>query len=83
MLSAFETCAVGQNLHLQLTQPDIPVNNPVAHEAVERALEAGGPILLKAKMPHPRKAITAEQSVQQVLWLATRYRHGKAHQRQA
>ena len=84
-LRAERACRIGccANSYLHFSYPDITAHRPVAHKAVQRTLKTGGLIFLKAEMPHPRKAITAEQSVQQVLWLATRYRHGKAHQRQA
>ena len=63
-----------------LPRPDVLVHHPVAHEAVERPLEAGGLVLLKAEVPHPGKAVAAEQAIQQVLRLARGHQHGQAEQ---
>lgn len=56
------------NAHL--ADPNILVHHPVAHEAVKRPLEAGGLVLLEAKVAHPCKAIATQEAVQQVLWFA-------------
>ena len=52
--------------------------SPSRHKAVQRALKTGGLVFLKAEMSHPRKAITAEQAVLQVLRFASRYQHDQA-----
>ena len=83
MFSAFETCAVGQNLYLHLAQPDIPVHCPIADKAVGRALKARGLVFLEAKVTHPGKAVAAEQAVQQILRLASCNQHGQTLQAQA
>ena len=79
-------CAVSGHvpgLNLHLTQPDIPVHRPVAHEAVQRAFETCWFVFLKTKVAQPRKAIAAEQAVEQVLRLASGYQHDQENQAQA
>ena len=72
-----------QDSYLHFAYPDIAVHRPVAHKAVQRALKTGRLIFLKAEMPHPRKAITAEQAVQQVLRFASHYQQRQEDKAQA
>src|SRR5262245_37668338 len=69
-------------LELDLAAPDVLVHRPVAHEAVQRALEAGGLVLLEHEVADPGEAVTAQQRVQQVLRAAAGQQHHQAQQRQ-
>ena len=82
MSTAAGRYVVVQDSYFHFAYPDITVHRPVAHEAVKRALKTGRLVFFKAEMPHPRKAITAEQAVQQVLRFASRYQHDQAYQTQ-
>ena len=61
-------------------KPDVLVHHPVAHEAVERPLELAGLFFSKPEVPHPGKAVAAEQAIQQVLRLARDHQHAQAEQ---
>lgn len=67
---------------LDLPRPDIRVHVPVAHQAVERAFEAGGFVLFKAEVAQPRKAVAAQQRIHKVLGLARGQQHHQAQQAQ-
>src|SRR5689334_11717958 len=49
---------------------DFPEHFAVAHEAVDRLLEGGGPVLFKNEMREPGKAIAAQQARQYPIEIA-------------
>src|SRR4051812_37461043 len=44
---------------------DLPVHYPVAHEAVERLLECGRPVVLEEEVADPGETVAADQRGQQ------------------
>ena len=67
-----------QDSHLHFSNLYILVHRPVAHTAVQRTVEACELIFFKTIMADFGNAVTAEQSVEQVLRLAGRYQPGRA-----
>ena len=72
-----------RDLYLHFADPNILVHRPVAHKAVQRTIKACGLVFFKIKMADFGNAVTAEQTVQQVLRLASRYPHGRADKTRA
>src|SRR5256885_3743206 len=56
--------------------------SPVAAKAVQRALEAGGPVFLEAEVPYPGKAVAEQQAAQQEPEIAGQEQREQAQQRQ-
>ena len=51
------------SLKLDLTDPDVLVHDPIAHEAVKRSFEAGRFVFLKPKMSNPSETVTTQQAI--------------------